>query len=53
MTGATPLGGRIVAASCRKPWTVVLLGLVVAAAALVYTARNFAITTDTAELISP
>ena len=30
-----------------------LLGLVLAAAALLYTARNFAITTDTAELFSP
>ena len=53
VTGATPLAGRIVVASCRKPWAVLLLGLVLAAAALVYTARNFAITTDTAELISP
>ncbi len=53
MTGVTPLGGRIVAASCRRPWAVLLLGLILAAAALVYTARNFAITTDTAELISP
>ena len=35
------------------PWAVVLLGLVLAAAALVYTERNFAISTDTAELISP
>jgi hopanoid biosynthesis associated RND transporter like protein HpnN len=53
MNGAAPFIGRIVAASCRRPWAVLLLGLLLAAAALVYTAREFAITTDTAELISP
>lgn len=53
MTEAAPLIGRVVAASCRRPWAVLLLGLALAAAALLYTARNFAITTDTAELLSP
>ena len=53
MTGATSLVGRVVAASCRRPWTVLLLSLLLAAAALGYTARNFAMTTDTAELLSP
>ena len=53
VTGATSLVGRVVAASCRRPWTVLLLSLLLAAAALGYTARNFAMTTDTAELLSP
>lgn len=44
--------GRIVAASCRLPVTVLLVALLLAAAALLYTARHFAITTDTAELIA-
>jgi uncharacterized protein len=53
MTASMPLAARIVATSCRKPWVVLLLGLALGAAALLYTARNFAITTDTAELLSP
>jgi hopanoid biosynthesis associated RND transporter like protein HpnN len=48
----TSLIGRIVALSANRPWTVALLGLLLSLAALFYTARNFAMTTDTAELIS-
>ncbi|MFC7475035.1 MMPL family transporter [Dankookia sp. GCM10030260] len=48
-----PLGGRIVAASCRRPWLVLLLALALGLAALLVTVRNFAMTTDTTELISP
>jgi hopanoid biosynthesis associated RND transporter like protein HpnN len=44
--------GRIVAASCRLPVTVLLVALLLAAAALLYTARHFAMTADTAELIA-
>ena len=47
------IAGRAVAASCRRPWAILFLGVVLAAAALLYTARNFAMTTDTAELLSP
>src|ERR1700692_1021051 len=46
------LFGRIVAASARHPFVVLLLVAVLTAASLVYTARHFAMTTDTAELIS-
>jgi hopanoid biosynthesis associated RND transporter like protein HpnN len=46
------LTGRIVAASCRHPWVTLLLALLLAAGALLYTTRHFAMTTDTAELIS-
>jgi hopanoid biosynthesis associated RND transporter like protein HpnN len=48
----TSLIGRIVAASASHPWTVFLLGIALALGALLYTSRNFAMTTDTAELIS-
>ncbi|GGG33640.1 RND transporter [Caldovatus sediminis] len=48
-----PLAGRIVAASCRRPWRALLLGLLLGAAALLHIGRDFAITTDTAELLSP
>jgi hopanoid biosynthesis associated RND transporter like protein HpnN len=44
--------GRTVAASARHPWIVLLLASVLTLAALDFTARNFAITTDTAQLIS-
>ncbi len=53
MAAKASLIGRVVAASCRWPWTVLLIGAALATAALLHTARNFAITTDTAELISP
>ena len=43
---------RLVAISTRHAWVTVLFAILLAAAALFYTARNFAITTDTAELIS-
>jgi len=44
--------GRVVATSTRQPLIVLLLAVVLTAAALVYTARHFAMTADTAELIS-
>ena len=44
--------GRIVAASTRQPVIVLLLGVVLTGAALVYTAQHFALTADTSELIS-
>ncbi|MBV8186849.1 MAG: MMPL family transporter [Alphaproteobacteria bacterium] len=44
--------GRIVAASTRHPLIVVLITLALTGAALVYTARNFALTADTSKLIS-
>ena len=47
------LTGRIVGACCRHAWWVLLLALLLTAAAGVYSARHFAMTTDTAELISP
>jgi hopanoid biosynthesis associated RND transporter like protein HpnN len=47
------LPGWIVAASCRRPWRVLLLGLLLGAAALLHVGRDFAITTDAAELLSP
>ncbi|MDJ0391097.1 MMPL family transporter [Roseomonas sp. E05] len=53
MTTRTPLTARIVSASARHPWVTILLALVLAAAAGLYASRNFAMTTDTAELISP
>lgn len=53
MVGRPSLAGRIVAASCDRPWTILLLCLALGGIALLYTARNFAITTDTTELISP
>jgi hopanoid biosynthesis associated RND transporter like protein HpnN len=48
----TSLIGRVVAASTRHPVTVLLLGVVLTGAALVYTAQHFALTADTSELIS-
>lgn len=42
-----------VAASIRRPWLTVMLALGLAALALLYTAGHLAMTTDTAELISP
>jgi hypothetical protein len=53
VTGGMPLAGRVVATSCRWPWLVLLLALALGAAALLHTMRNFAMTTDTTELISP
>jgi hopanoid biosynthesis associated RND transporter like protein HpnN len=44
--------GRTVAASTRHPWIVLFLAGVLTLAALVFTARNFAMTADTAQLIS-
>jgi hypothetical protein len=44
--------GRTVAASARHPWIVLLLAGALTLAALVFTVGNFAMTTDTAQLIS-
>jgi uncharacterized protein len=44
--------GRVVAASTRHPLIVLLLAVVLTGAALAYTARHFAMTANTAELIS-
>jgi uncharacterized protein len=44
--------GRIVAAAARHPFVVLLVSLGLTAAALVYAAGHFAMTADTAELIS-
>jgi hopanoid biosynthesis associated RND transporter like protein HpnN len=44
---------RMVAASCRRAWVVVLLVAALAVGALAYVAGHFAMTTDTAQLISP
>jgi hypothetical protein len=44
--------GRVVAASTRHPLIVFLLAVLLTAAALLYTARHFAMTADTSELIS-
>jgi uncharacterized protein len=48
----TSLIGRTVAASTRHPWIVLFLVGVLTSASLVFTARNFAMTADTAQLIS-
>jgi hypothetical protein len=50
--GGTSLIGRLVAASIRFPLIVLLLAGALTAAALIYTARHFAMTADTAQLIS-
>jgi len=44
---------RVVSVSIVRPWLTLALALIVAALSLVYTAGHFAMTTDTAELISP
>ena len=43
---------RIVAASCVRPWTILAGAAALCVWALVYVAANFAMTTDTAQLIS-
>jgi len=50
-TGSS-LIGRVVAGSTRHPSIVLLLAVVLTAAAVVHMARNFAMTADTAQLIS-
>ncbi|MBS0517794.1 MAG: MMPL family transporter [Proteobacteria bacterium] len=52
MSTRTSLIGRAVAASTRHPLIVLLLALGFTGAALVYTAQHFAMTANTAELIS-
>ena len=44
---------RAVAASIVRPWLTVAIALVLAALSVIYTAGHLAMTTDTAELISP
>jgi len=44
---------RMVAASCRRAWLTVLVVAALCVAALAYAATHFAMTTDTAQLISP
>ena len=44
--------GRVVAASARHPFIVLLLSLALTVVALVYSAGHFAMTTDTTQLIS-
>ncbi len=43
---------RTVAACCRRPWTILAVSAVLCVAAMLYVAGNFAMTTDTAQLIS-
>ena len=52
MSTRASLIGRVVAASTRHPLIVLLLAVVLTGAALAYTARHFAMTANTAELIS-
>ncbi|MEA2800427.1 MAG: uncharacterized protein QOE49_522 [Rhodospirillaceae bacterium] len=52
MSTRASLIGRVVAASTRHPLIVLLLAVVLTGAALVYTAQYFAMTANTAELIS-
>ena len=49
---ASPIA-RLVILSCRFPRAVLIVALAVTVAALVYTVQHFAMTTDTAALISP
>ena len=44
---------RVVGLAAGRPWATVAAGLVLGALALAYAATHFALTTDTAELISP
>jgi len=48
----TSLIGRTVAASARYPWIVLSVAAVLTLAALVFTAKNFAMTADPGQLIS-
>lgn len=52
MSPKASLIGRVVAASTRRPLIVLLGTVLLTAAALVYTAQHFAMTANTAELIS-
>jgi hopanoid biosynthesis associated RND transporter like protein HpnN len=44
---------RAVGAAVARPWATLIAAIVLAAAAVIYTAGHFAMTTDTAALISP
>ena len=48
-----PLIAQIVIASCRRAWLVITLGAALCTLAVTYTARHFAMTSDSLELISP
>jgi len=52
MSARTSLIGRTVAASARYPWIVLLVIAGLTLAALVFTAKNFAMTADPGQLIS-
>jgi uncharacterized protein len=49
----TPLVGRIVGVSTRRPIVVVLVAALLTAVAAMYVARHFTMTANTEELISP
>ncbi|MFO1158774.1 MAG: MMPL family transporter [Reyranellaceae bacterium] len=53
MSTGTSLIGRIVAVSIRHSLIVLLAALALTAAAIVYMSRNFAMTAETSQLISP
>ena len=44
---------KVVSGALRFPWLTIVLGLILAAGAVAYVCANFAITTDTSQLISP
>ena len=52
MSTGRSLIGRTVAVSARHPWIVLFLAAILAVAALLFSAKNFALTADTAQLIS-
>jgi hopanoid biosynthesis associated RND transporter like protein HpnN len=53
LTAGARLISRIVAWSCDAAWAVVLAGVALTVAAVMYAAGHFSMTTDTAKLISP
>ncbi len=48
-----PLIDQVVSASCRRPWLVALIGLILAVGSIGYCINHFALTADTNQLISP
>ncbi len=44
---------KVVSGALKFPWLTIVLGLILAAGAVAYVCANFAITTDTSQLISP
>ena len=49
----TPLIDKVVSGSCRHPWLVALIGLLICVGSVVYCMHNFALTANTDQLISP